>query len=50
MEPDSNKNKNTFNGLSVLPYSNGSYQQAPFEEITKEEYEELKQKVLIVYI
>lgn len=35
------KNKDTFNGLSVLPYDNGSYVQAPFEDITKEKFEEL---------
>lgn len=35
------KNKNTYNGLSVLPYDNGSYIQAPFEDITKERYYEL---------
>lgn len=34
-------NKSTFNGLSVLPYDNGSYIQAPFEDITKEQYENL---------
>lgn len=33
------KNRNYYNGLSVLPYDNGSYIQAPFETITKEEYE-----------
>lgn len=32
-------NQNTYNGLSVLPYNGGSYVQAPFESITKEEYE-----------
>jgi ribonucleoside-diphosphate reductase alpha chain len=32
-------NKSTFNGLSVIPYNNGSYTQAPFEVITKEEFE-----------
>lgn len=35
------RNKDTFNGLSVLPYDNGSYVQAPFEDITKEQFEEL---------
>jgi ribonucleoside-triphosphate reductase len=35
------ENKETFNGLSVLPFDNHSYQQAPFESITKEKYEEL---------
>ncbi len=32
------KNKKFYNGLSVLPYSGGNYVQAPFEDITKEEY------------
>jgi ribonucleoside-triphosphate reductase (thioredoxin) len=30
-----------YNGLSVLPYDSGSYKQAPFEDCTKEKYEEL---------
>ncbi len=34
-------NRNTFNGLSVLPVDNGSYVQAPFENCTKEKFEEL---------
>lgn len=33
-------NREYYNGLSVLPYDNGSYVQAPFEEITEEEYYE----------
>jgi ribonucleoside-diphosphate reductase alpha chain len=33
-------NKDYYNGLSVLPYFGGSFVQAPFEDITKEEYEE----------
>jgi ribonucleoside-triphosphate reductase len=32
-------NKEYYNGLSVLPYWGGSFIQAPFEDITKEEYE-----------
>ena len=32
-------NRDVYNGLSVLPYFGGTYQQAPFEDITKEEYE-----------
>ena len=32
-------NRNSYNGLSVLPYDGGSYQQAPFEDCTKEHYE-----------
>jgi len=35
------ENKETFNGLSVLPYFGGSYTQAPFEDITKEKFDEL---------
>lgn len=33
------RNREVYNGLSVLPYFGGSYKQAPFEDITKEEYE-----------
>ena len=33
-------NKNVYNGLSVLPYFGGSYLQAPFSDITKDEYDE----------
>jgi ribonucleoside-diphosphate reductase alpha chain len=32
-------NREFYNGLSVLPYWGGSYAQAPFQDITKEEYE-----------
>ncbi len=32
------ENRRTFNGLSVLPYDNGSYTQAPFEDINEETY------------
>jgi len=35
------KNKNTFNGLAVLPYDNGTYTQAPFEDITEKKFEEM---------
>jgi len=35
------KNRKYYNGLSVLPYDNGSYVQAPFEDITEEKYNEL---------
>jgi ribonucleoside-diphosphate reductase alpha chain len=34
-------NKNSYNGLSVLPFFGGTYSQAPFEDITKEVYEEM---------
>ena len=36
------KNRDYYNGLAVLPYDGGSYKQAPFEDITKEEYYELE--------
>jgi len=32
-------NQEFYNGLSVLNYDNGSYVQAPFQDITKDEYE-----------
>ena len=37
------KNREFYNGLSFLPYDGGTYKQAPFEEITQEEYENLSQ-------
>jgi ribonucleoside-diphosphate reductase alpha chain len=35
------KNRNDYNGLSVLPYDGGTYTQAPFEDITEEKYNEM---------
>jgi len=35
------ENRKFYNGLSVLPYSEHSYKQAPFEDCTQEQYEEL---------
>ena len=35
------ENRKTYNGLSVLPHDGGTYVQAPFEDITKEKYEEM---------
>ena len=32
------ENREAYNGLSVLPYWDHTYQQAPFEDITEEEY------------
>lgn len=34
-------NKDTFNGISVLPYDGGTYTQAPFEDCSKETYEKM---------
>jgi ribonucleoside-diphosphate reductase alpha chain len=33
------ENKDTYNGLSVLPFDGGTYVQPPFETISKEEYD-----------
>jgi ribonucleoside-triphosphate reductase len=35
------ENRKSYNGLSVLPHSDHTYKQAPFEDCTKEEYEEM---------
>lgn len=35
------ENRNHYNGLSVLPYDGGTYVQAPFEDITKQKYDEM---------
>jgi len=35
------ENRDTYNGISVLPYDSGSYFQTPFESITEEEYNRL---------
>lgn len=37
------KNRDTYNGISVLPYDGGSYKQTPFEDITEDEYNRLSQ-------
>ena len=37
------ENRDTFNGLSVLPYFGSSYTQAPFEDITEEQFNEMAQ-------
>ncbi len=34
------ENRDSYNGLSVLPYWGGTYQQAPFEDITEQQYNE----------
>jgi ribonucleoside-diphosphate reductase alpha chain len=34
-------NRNSYTGISVLPYDGGSYIQAPFEDITEEQYNEM---------
>lgn len=39
------KNRRKYSGISLLPYDGGSYKQAPFEECSKETYEEYMKKV-----
>ena len=34
-------NRKSYNGLSVLPFDGGTYTQAPFEDCTKEKYDEM---------
>ena len=38
-------NREFYNGLSVLPHSEHSYKQAPFEDCTKEEFEQMFTKL-----
>ena len=39
------KNFDDISGISFLPYDGGTYRQAPYEECTKEEYEEMLDKM-----
>ena len=39
------ENRKAYNGLSVLPYNGGSYIQAPFEDITEEEYNQMMESL-----
>ena len=39
------ENRKHYNGISVLPYDGGTYQQAPFEDITEEEYNRLYEEL-----
>ena len=39
------KNRDCYNGLSVLPYNGGTYTQAPFEDISREEFDRLVSKL-----
>jgi ribonucleoside-diphosphate reductase alpha chain len=38
-------NRDTFNGISVLPYDGGTYIQAPFEDCSKEKYEKMMESL-----
>ena len=42
------ENREYYNGLSVLPYSNHTYKHAPFEDCTKEVYEEMMKSLINV--
>jgi len=42
------ENRHNYNGLSVLPYNGGTYKQAPFEDCTKEQYEQLMKSLVEV--
>ncbi|MFZ6012805.1 MAG: hypothetical protein ACOYXT_20840 [Bacteroidota bacterium] len=39
------ENKASYNGLSVLPFDNGNYKQAPFEDISREEFIQLEKSL-----
>jgi len=39
------ENKASYNGLSVLPFDYGNYTQPPFEDITREQFEELEKSL-----
>ena len=38
-------NRHYYNGLSVLPYDGGTYQQAPFEDCDAELYNQLSESL-----
>ena len=42
------ENWDLINGVSFLPYDGGRYELAPYEEITKEEYEKLIDKQVVI--
>lgn len=39
------RNKASYNGLSVLPFDNGNYKQAPFEDISEVRFNELERSL-----
>jgi ribonucleoside-diphosphate reductase alpha chain len=39
------KNRNHYSGISLLPFDGHTYQQAPFEDCTKEKYDEMSKLV-----
>ncbi len=43
-------NRESYNGLSILPYDTGTYKQTPFEDITKHKYEEMLRSIIKVNV
>ena len=41
-------NRDSYNGLAVLPHDGGTYTQAPFEDITKDEFEKLEKHLVSI--
>ena len=41
-------NRDCYNGLSVLPYDGGTYTQAPFEDVSKDEYDERMKHLSVI--
>jgi len=39
------ENKASYNGLSVLPFDNGNYKQAPFEDISESQFNEMEKSL-----
>ncbi len=39
------KNRHVYTGISVLPYDGGTYIQAPFQDITKDKFDEMVSKL-----
>ena len=42
-------NRNSYNGISMLPYNGGSYPQLPFENCTEQDYNEFVEQVKVAY-
>ena len=42
------ENREVYNGITIVPYDNKNYVQAPFEDIIKEQYEELSGKLNLI--
>ena len=41
-------NRDCYNGLSVLPYDGGTYTQAPFEDVSEDEYNERTKHLAVI--